>query len=78
MRSMLKCIAPRGNWTRIERRDYSGRLLDFVEVGQCAACGCGVDRDFPIEYREHAGRLVWASCAAPRQLRLVVDAPVRI
>ena len=67
---MLECIATRGNWTRIERRDRSGRLLDFVEVGRCAICDRGVDRDFPVEYRELDGRLLCASCAAPRQLPL--------
>jgi hypothetical protein len=74
MRSMLECIAKRGHWTRIERRDHRGRVLDFVEVGQCACCGRGVDRDCPSEYREYDDRLVCASCAAPQQLRLGGDA----
>jgi hypothetical protein len=70
MRSMLEHGLKRGNWTRIERRDHSGRLLDFVEVGQCAVCGHGVDRDFPVEYRELDARLLCAACAAPTQLIL--------
>ena len=67
---MIEVIARRGSWTRIERRDRNGRLLDFVEVGQCASCGRGVDRDFPVEYRERGGRLLCTGCAAPTQLAL--------
>ena len=72
---MLECIAKRGNWTRIERRDHSGRLLDFVEMGECAVCGRGVDRECPVEYREHDGRLWCAGCAAPTQLTLLGTTP---
>ena len=73
---MIEVVARRGNWTRIERRDGSGRLLDFVEVGQCASCGRGVDRDFPVEYRERDGRLLCVGCAAPAQLALRDLSPV--
>ncbi len=71
MGSMIELIAQRGLWTRIERRDATGRLLDFVEVGQCAACGRGVDRDFPVEYRQRAGQLLCTPCAATTTPRRV-------
>ena len=67
---MLEAIAQRGPWTRIERRDGRGRLLDFVEVGACAACGVGVDRECPVEYRESNGRVRCIVCAQPTQLPL--------
>ena len=42
-------------WHRVVRYTHSGRVLDWVEVGQCARCGRGVDREFPREYVEVAG-----------------------
>ena len=49
-------------WHRIERRDARGAVLDWVEVGQCARCGRGVDRAFPPEYREVGGALYCRAC----------------
>jgi hypothetical protein len=51
-------------WHRIERRGSRGQILDFVEVGACTACGRGVDRSCPNEYRIIAGRLYCSACAA--------------
>src|SRR5687768_12488291 len=50
-------------WRRVVRRTPDGRVLDWVEVGQCAACGRGVDRDFPCEYREVGSMLLCHACA---------------
>jgi hypothetical protein len=50
-------------WRRIERRDAAGRLLDWVEVGRCAGCGRGVDREFPAEYRAVGDVLFCRECA---------------
>ena len=50
-------------WHRIERRDASGAVVDWVEVGRCAACGRGVDREFPREYRDLQGVLYCRPCA---------------
>jgi hypothetical protein len=52
-----------GPWHRIERRSNDGCVLDYVEVGACAGCGRGVDRDVPAEYREDGGALLCAACA---------------
>jgi len=52
-------------WHRVVRRAPDGRVLDWVEVGQCAACGRGVDREFSFEYRTVAGTLLCCECAAP-------------
>jgi hypothetical protein len=53
------------SWRRIVRHGLDGRVLDWVEVGQCAACGRGVDREFPSEYRDVAGTLFCRVCAPP-------------
>ena len=50
-------------WRRIERRDASGAVVDWVEVGSCAGCGRGVDREFPREYRAVEGILYCRECA---------------
>jgi hypothetical protein len=50
-------------WRRIERRDASGAVVDWVEVGSCAGCGRGVDREFPREYRAVGGVLFCRECA---------------
>ena len=50
-------------WRRLVRRTDDGRALDWVEVGQCAACGQGVDRAFPCEYRVLAGTVLCTECA---------------
>ncbi len=49
-------------WYRIERRDARGNVEDWVEVGRCARCGRGVDREFPAEYRETGGVLLCRGC----------------
>lgn len=54
-------------WRRVVRRTPDGRVLDWVEVGQCAACGRGVDREFPAEYRDVAGTILCSECAPPIQ-----------
>ena len=51
-------------WYRIERRDAGGRVQDWVEVGRCAQCGRGVDREFPAEYRQVDGQLYCRACFA--------------
>ena len=43
---------------RVVRYTRSGRVLDWVEVGQCARCGHGVDREFLREYVEVAGTVL--------------------
>jgi hypothetical protein len=50
-------------WRRIERRDDHGAVTDWVEVGQCARCGRGVDRAFPVEYRAIGDTVVCRSCS---------------
>ena len=52
-------------WHRVVRRAPDGRVLDWVEVGQCAACGRGVDREFSSEYQTVAGTLLCRECAGP-------------
>ena len=52
-------------WRRVVRHAPDGRVLDWVEVGQCATCGRGVDREFPSEYREVAGSLLCRECSPP-------------
>jgi hypothetical protein len=54
-------------WYRIERRDASGRVRDWVEVGRCANCGRGVDREFPAQYRILGGELYCRACALPQE-----------
>ena len=56
-----------GLWRRIERRSPSGRLLDYVEVGECSDCGRGVDKAHPVEYRLIGGELYCAPCAEPEE-----------
>jgi hypothetical protein len=53
-----------GSWRRIERKDGRGRVIDFVEVTACAACGRGLDRGFDA-YGEYGGRVFCAACVAP-------------
>ena len=63
-------VARQGSWHRIERLGRDGRVLDYVEVGQCRDCGRGVDRIFP-EWREVDGAIVCVDCAPavePRQV----------
>ena len=48
-------------WQRIERRDWYGRVVDYVEVAACAGCGRGVDREFD-DHRIQAGELFCADC----------------
>ena len=50
-------------WHRVVRYTRTGRVLDWVEVGQCARCGRGVDREFRCEYREVAGTVLCRACA---------------
>ena len=57
-----------GGWHRIERTNWRGHVLDYVEVAQCATCGCGVDREFRHEYREVEGAIYCTPCARPLQL----------
>jgi hypothetical protein len=59
---MFERLTTTGNWHRIERVGNDGRVLDYVEVGECDECGRGVDRMFPSEYRLVAGTLVCAGC----------------
>jgi hypothetical protein len=49
-------------WRRIERVTSAGEVRDYVEVGACGRCGRGVDRLFPVEYREIAGELACVWC----------------
>lgn len=55
-------------WQRIERKNWRGHVLDFVEVAACTRCGRGVDRECRVEYREIDGRVYCVACAGPRQL----------
>ena len=55
----------RPTWHRVVRRAPDGRVLDWVEVGQCAACGRGVDREFSSEYRIVTGTLLCRECVSP-------------
>ena len=65
-------------WRRIERLGRDGRVLDYVEVGQCGACGRGVDRAFP-EWRVVDGALVCLECApAPATASQRVPAFLRV
>ena len=57
-------------WRRIERRDKDGKVTDWVEVGECAQCGRGVDREFPAEYRTVRGRVYCRSCSPSLRDRL--------
>lgn len=60
-------------WYLIVRRDADGRVRDWVEVGECAGCGRGVDRDVPAEYSERDGQLYCRDCAATtRTARCIV------
>ena len=70
-------------WYRIERRDSSGRVQDWVEVGRCVQCGRGVDREFPAEYRQVNGELYCRACFAeepdgPAAVAAASDYQVRI
>jgi DNA-directed RNA polymerase subunit RPC12/RpoP len=49
-------------WHRIERHDARGDVEDWVEVGRCIRCGRGVDREFPVEYREANDTIYCRSC----------------
>ena len=49
-------------WRRIDRCSSLGVPIDWVYVGECVACGRGVDRDFPNEYRIVASALHCREC----------------
>jgi hypothetical protein len=61
-------------WFRIERRDASGAVVDWVEVGRCATCGRGVDREFPREYRAAGGVITCRDCLR-REARAAAGSP---
>ena len=62
-----------GPWHPIERRGSDGRVLDYVEVGACARCGRGVDREVRAEYRTVGGELVCAGCAPRHAVHGVME-----
>ncbi|MBI3973641.1 MAG: hypothetical protein HY332_20390 [Chloroflexi bacterium] len=50
-------------WHRIEKRDEQGQVIEWCEVGPCASCGRGVDREFPVKYKVVADTLLCSDCA---------------